>query len=127
MFLYGYRIILLQLYRTLDCCSFHQLYLLQPFNVQLAITIFKQSHIKLIFFLDVSDHCSKKKCQTFAMCHVEGDKAECKCPKCEAIYVPVCGSDGLTHASNCYLKQAACQLSRNIYFGKEGACGMHLF
>ena len=57
---------------------------------------------------------------------MQGDRAVCACPKCEVIYSPVCGSDGLTYASSCYLKQVACQLRRNIYAGKDGACGTFL-
>ena len=59
------------------------------------------------------------------MCLVQDDNSMCVCPKCEGVYTPVCGTDGLSYASNCYLKQAACKLRRNVIFGKNGACGMY--
>ena len=61
------------------------------------------------------------------MCHVHADAAVCICPKCEEGYAPVCGTDGLTYASDCYLKKAACRLDRNVNFGKDRACGMYCF
>ena len=73
----------------------------------------------------VSELCSKRKCQKFAICQVQAGSAVCVCPKCEEVYVPVCGTDGVTYASNCYLEQAACRLSRNVDFGKDGACGLY--
>ena len=60
------------------------------------------------------------------MCQVKDYNTLCVCPKCEEVYAPVCGTDGLSYASNCYLKLAACTLSRNVKFGKDGPCGMHL-
>ena len=77
-----------------------------------------------LVLLNVIDLCSKTKCQRFAVCHVHADTAVCICPKCEEVYAPVCGKDGLTYASDCYLKQAACKLYRNVHFGKDGSCGM---
>ena len=79
-----------------------------------------------VVFLRVADLCSKTKCQRFAVCQVQADTAVCICPKCEEVYAPVCGTDGLTYASNCYLKQSACKLNRNVNFGKDEACGMYL-
>ena len=60
------------------------------------------------------------------MCQVQVDTAVCICPKCKEVYAPVCGTDGLTYASNCYLEQAVCKLHRNVNFGKDGACGLYL-
>ena len=54
---------------------------------------------------------------------MQNDKSVCVCPTCEDVYIPVCGTDGLSYASNCYLRQAACRINQNIGVASEGACG----
>ena len=41
------------------------------------------------------------------------------CPK---MYNPVCGSDGVTHASNCTMHLAACEQHKEIAFISNGPC-----
>ena len=111
---------------------------MQTLHVYIRKSTVPSVHIAHLAFLDgifsiwichevlhhVVDLCSKAKCQRFAVCQVQADTAVCICPKCEEVYAPVCGTDGLTYASDCYLKETACKLSTNVNFGKNIACGM---
>ena len=49
------------------------------------------------------------------------------CPICKDDYSPVCSSDGITYASECYLKQAACAAKRQLDVAKFSACGKDVF
>ena len=48
------------------------------------------------------------------------------CPICKDDYSPVCGTDGITYASECYLKQAACTSKRQLDVAKFSACGKNV-
>ena len=77
---------------------------------------------KLCFFVDV---CWKTKCHKYASCVNKDGRPVCVCQICSDDYVPVCGSDGITYASECYLKRAACLMNRQLDLAKDGPCGKH--
>ena len=75
-------------------------------------------------FLAFVDPCWKTKCNHYAKCVATADrKAECVCPTCKNEYVPVCGADEMSYASECYLKMNACKVKRNLFATKRGSCG----
>ena len=71
------------------------------------------------------DLCWNKTCHHNARCMVKENRAKCICPVCNKndVSKPVCGFDGITYASHCLLKAAACRLQREIAVAKEEACG----
>ncbi|XP_067947805.1 agrin-like isoform X2 [Watersipora subatra] len=46
----------------------------------------------------------------------------CECPVCSAAMQPVCGDDGMTYASECYLKQTNCEEKQTVKLANLGAC-----
>ncbi|KAG7310631.1 hypothetical protein JYU34_003427 [Plutella xylostella] len=68
--------------------------------------------------------CAEVECRHGSECRVEGGGAVCACAApCEPVLRPVCGSDSLTHDSECELRRAACLLGREIHVLHAGACG----
>ncbi|CAG9117460.1 unnamed protein product [Plutella xylostella] len=68
--------------------------------------------------------CAEVECRHGSECRVEGGGAVCACAApCEPVLRPVCGSDSLTHDSECELRRAACLLGREIQVLHAGACG----
>ena len=56
-------------------------------------------------------------------------EAFCACPICtssDSDSSLVCGSDGLTYASKCWIKRAACYKQQDLYVVKNKACGKTL-
>jgi len=55
------------------------------------------------------------------------DDAKCVCPSCIGdLHEPVCGSDGKSYASRCYLHKASCQSEKSIVVVKKEPCGKFL-
>ena len=47
-----------------------------------------------------------------------------ECPTiCNAIYAPLCGSDGQTHSNECQMKTKACTKATVIFKVHNGECG----
>ena len=70
------------------------------------------------------DSCSNVKCSYGSKCVQRIDRTtECICPSCPAIYVPICGDNGITYASECYLRQTACNGKFELKVIKDEACG----
>ena len=75
---------------------------------------------------DATDPCSEKGCSFGASCEPSEDglAARCVCPQeCNAYgdwvgSEPVCGDDGNYYASECQLRQAACNQTKHIAINK---------
>lgn len=80
----------------------------------------------LFYILHTSlDPCDEKVCHQFASCsRTETNTAKCVCRQCENEYKTVCGSDGLSYASQCYLELRACQANKEISVAAIQPCCM---
>ena len=80
------------------------------------------SHETCLFHLDgcVFVKCAKE----YETCssYVNGSSI-CSCPICEESYEMVCGSDGITYPSKCYLEKHACINDLGITLARRSACG----
>jgi len=76
-------------------------------------------------YFPVSEPCEKTYCAWGATCVASEDgKALCQCPPdCPLTLDPVCGSDDMTYANYCHLRQASCQKRKNTRVKHQGACG----
>lgn len=78
------------------------------------------------FFHHTAQHpCDSLKCGLHEHCTLDTHGvATCGCgAECEAIVRSVCGTDGRTYDSPCFLERAACLESRDIRVAYMGACG----
>ena len=76
------------------------------------------------------DPCATKLCLENEECveDSESGDAKCVCRKCPEVSPfneteEVCGSDGITYYSLCYLQQASCMQNEDIYAMHYGPCG----
>ena len=69
--------------------------------------------------------CSHLVCQFGATCREKGRKAHCvcedSCPSSNST-LQVCGSDGVTYASECELRLSSCRVQRTIDIVSSQAC-----
>ena len=79
-------------------------------------------HITLSLF--IKEPCSNVKCEHYGKCFVKFEgTTECICPYCSMNDVtPVCGSDGLTYASECHLRVASCKTQSLIAVASSSPC-----
>ena len=72
--------------------------------------------------------CETKYCAFGAQCKVDDDnnKAYCEClERCDENFLaPVCGSDGTTYNSQCYLRMASCSQQTRIVVASQGNCNL---
>uniref|UniRef100_A0A914VMR4 Agrin n=2 Tax=Plectus sambesii TaxID=2011161 RepID=A0A914VMR4_9BILA len=61
-------------------------------------------------------------CRSPKVCVVREGQPTCACPVCNDDLKEVCGSDGITYANACKLKQEACRIDKDIYQKYEGPC-----
>ena len=79
-------------------------------------------------FTFLIDSCLRKRCEYQSKCLRRADQTtECVCPVCEDIYRPICGSDGVTYASDCHLNAASCREKQAIVVAKKEPCGRCTF
>jgi len=69
--------------------------------------------------------CDVYECPRNQFCYLDrNDSPYCGCPRgCYRIYRPVCGSDGQTYDSPCYMEIEACESGRDITVQYRGECG----
>ncbi|XP_051154479.1 agrin-like isoform X3 [Leptopilina boulardi] len=83
-----------------------------------------------VLYTGLCNGCENKKCDYYAECESDnGGEANCICPKsCENVTqvagatTKVCGSNGITYASECALKKAACEVQILIEINYRGDC-----
>ncbi|XP_050948925.1 tomoregulin-1 isoform X2 [Labeo rohita] len=67
--------------------------------------------------------CDEYSCSFGGICRYNGSHLECLCLyQCPQSFAPVCGSDGNTYHSECFLRQAACEQQITINIITEGPC-----
>ena len=69
--------------------------------------------------------CDMVLCIYGAVC-IENElgRPQCVCNKeCPEMVAPVCGSDGTTYLSECFLDRASCEEKRMILVDSQGGCG----
>ncbi len=70
------------------------------------------------------DKCASIVCHKYKQCVVmPGGRTECVCSICHDIYNPICGSDGKTHASECWLRYKACEYDIQLKKVSSKPCG----
>lgn len=82
--------------------------------------------IDLLGYFVILDGCEKhKNCSPNSICLWSQDgTTKCVCEKqCSYAYSPVCGSDGLTYASECQLNRQACEEQSDLSVVDSNACG----
>lgn len=73
-----------------------------------------------------SDPCRTTFCSFGATCIVEpvSNTASCRClERCDAIFAPVCGTDGVTYANECEMRKTSCKQEKRIAVERTGNCG----
>ncbi|XP_055958196.1 agrin [Patella vulgata] len=71
--------------------------------------------------------CRAYFCAFGAVCMVneKNNTAYCKCKqKCKPVFAPVCGTNGVTYASECLLHKTSCTTQRRIRIKSRGECGI---
>lgn len=89
--------------------------------ILLAITLF----IALMLPSDSSAQraCAATTCRFGARCIQHNGVGTCVCAQiCPAVYIPVCGSDGMTYPNLCHLNSAKCVQQKNITVANNGTC-----
>ncbi|XP_063073374.1 tomoregulin-1, partial [Engraulis encrasicolus] len=67
--------------------------------------------------------CDDSTCQYGGLCQEDGGQMKCVCQfQCPSSFVPVCGSNGDSYQSECYLRQAACAQQTGITLVAQGPC-----
>ena len=84
----------------------------------------KSKNYEQTIFKIISVKCDDQTvCEFHSQCVIlHGKNIECLCPICNDAFKIVCGSDGKTYASNCWLKKKACEIKENINMVKIGPC-----
>ena len=71
----------------------------------------------------LSDPCDALQCQYGATCvRHANNTASCVCPSCNLHYQPVCGNDGLSYFSECFLFRKACLAGTTLTMVYRGRC-----
>lgn len=72
-----------------------------------------------------SNPCAFGMCANYGKCEVHRGRPRCVCPSsCPGPKRPICGSDGVTYASQCDLEKESCTSKKEITPAKIGFCGM---
>ena len=88
------------------------------------LVLFPNSKHFLNIFINILDPCLQSKCPYYAKYIRKFDRSvTCICPSCEDEFQPVCDTNGLTHASACYLKKYACEKNQDVKIKMAGTCG----
>lgn len=68
--------------------------------------------------------CGPLSCKFGSTCREVGDRFSCSCiQRCPPVgWLPVCGTDGVTYASPCFLELFSCRQQKQINIAKEGSC-----
>ena len=68
--------------------------------------------------------CSRVKCPFYGTCRLKEDgKPFCACAmSCRDSYKPVCGSDGNSYLTECFLRRKACLMRKHITVQYSGHC-----
>lgn len=57
------------------------------------------------------------------VCVVRDGHPYCECESCDSRLSEVCGSDGITYANACKMRQESCITGKTIYQKYSGICG----
>ncbi len=80
-----------------------------------------------LLYSDTTNPCDTKDCSFGAECMLTPDRtmAKCVCPQdcSEAMFAPVCGSDGVDYMNDCELRRESCLQRRTIDVIFNGKCG----
>lgn len=82
----------------------------------------------LILFQD-SSPCYQVTCPFYGTCRLKKNGTLfCECvSSCPKIYKPVCGSDGMSYFSECFLQSNSCLLSQQITVEHPGHCSKFVY
>lgn len=99
-------------------CSSHTVFWVFCFSARESVKM-------LVFPHPGVNPCREVGCRAGQACIVNKyGVATCQCPHyCAPVVTPVCGSDGVTYESRCFLEKEACEMQRPISVAFVGSCG----
>lgn len=89
------------------------------------LTLLSPSLCRIFISTSSTGPCDMVLCIFGAVCvENEEGRPQCICDRqCPDMMAPVCGSDGTTYLSECFLDKASCEQKRRVYVASQGSCG----
>ena len=125
---YEWQTILSTLRMLFTMCLFHFMYSFHNVYISHYVYFLQCVHFTLryIFHVYISGPCERKYCAFGGECTVDevSGEAQCHCIEdCPDVFMPICGTDNVTYASECRLNIASCTQQRRIKTRSQGSCG----